>query len=167
MGSIGGSALDNFLLNHHDCATCRQRHRGYAWMGLPEMNLKEQVYAEPVFTVIDKIPIMRPEKRQIRSCRVRITGKYQGKPFVYEDPPGREGYGFGWNELDGEGRLTQSEYWWDEGNMSCDCNRAMFVDPELELPCGHDQVHIDRIEPIEDAGIAPLILNESGDREDD
>ncbi len=31
-----------------------------------------------------------------------------------------------------------NEFWWREGNASCDCNRSLFMydhDEELELPC--------------------------------
>lgn len=82
-------------------------------------------------------------------CRVRITGTYQGKPFVYEDPKDDEGSQF--YDADGE----PSTHWWSEGNMSCDCNRSKFV--KVDLDCG-DGILIDTIAPIDYSGTILLLM---------
>jgi len=80
--------------------------------------------------------------------RVRIEGSYKGKPFVYEDPIDEDGSQFIW--LNGENDDEKcSAYWWREGNMSCDCNRCVFVGMPLgELKCGNE-ITIDKIIPLE------------------
>lgn len=119
-----------------------------------------------------------------RACfRVRITGTYKGKPWTYEDPPGDHGYGYANPPDIGIGKWEQSEYWWAEGNMSCDCNRIGFVGltpdtaPELyhmkgsfyqdgsgpveqtHVRCG-ETICITSIVPIDCDWAAPLVLNE-------
>lgn len=82
-------------------------------------------------------------------CRARITGTYQGMPFVYEDPEGDEGSQY----YDAEG--DPSTYWWAEGNFSCDCNRSQFVG--VDLDCG-DEIFIDTIAPIDYPGVILLLM---------
>lgn len=88
-------------------------------------------------------------------CRVRITGTYQGRGFNYVDPEGVNGRQF--IEPDGD----PSTFWWSEGNMSCDCNRAALLPPEWNVSreCG-DEICIERIEPIDYDGPV-LELNET------
>lgn len=88
-------------------------------------------------------------------CRVRITGTYKGNAFEYTDPEDDEGSQFIWPNGD------PSTFWWSEGNMACDCNRAKYL-PEawgVEDECGHE-ICIDRIEPVDYDGPV-LELNET------
>lgn len=39
-------------------------------------------------------------------------------------------------------------FWWEEGNASCDCNRANFFGLGEEWPCG-ETIRITKIEPID------------------
>jgi len=34
--------------------------------------------------------------------------------------------------------LEHAKYMWTEGNYSCDCNRAMFLDIDDDMPCGEE-----------------------------
>ncbi len=86
------------------------------------------------------------------NCRVKITGTFHGKPFEYVDPEGSEGSQYVWPNGD------PSTFWWAEGNLSCDCNRARFIGDE-EMKCGNT-IHIDEIEPIDYDGPI-LFLNET------
>jgi hypothetical protein len=72
------------------------------------------------------------------NCRVKITGTYKGERFVYTDP---EGVYSQYYLPDG----NPSRFWWEEGNMACDCNRGVFIDADLD--CGNT-VCIDTIEPL-------------------
>lgn len=85
------------------------------------------------------------------NCRVRIEGEYQGKPFTYIDPLGCEGSQYIW-PADEEGNIDPSSFWWSEGNMACDCNRRMFLPPEVEATvpdgCGH-KIRINHIVPLD------------------
>jgi len=93
-------------------------------------------------------------------CRVKIIGVYKGRPFEYIDPVDSDGSQFYWPPDEENANYEPSEFWWAEGNMSCDCNRSAFIG--IDLDCG-DTILIDRIEPIEKTEIylPPLILNES------
>lgn len=99
-------------------------------------------------------------------CRAIIRGSYKGQPFEYIDPEGDEGSQF--IHPDGD----PSEYWWTEGNMSCDCTRVKFLGatpkthPELFGPegdelCG-ESIVIDSVTPL-DASLPALHLNPKGD----
>jgi len=95
--------------------------------------------------------------KQVHRCRVTIKGTFRGEPFEYTDPEGAPGSQFIWSDGD------PSTYWWQEGNMACDCNRARFV-PSLadvadDYPCGAE-ILIDSIVPL-DPDLPALILNES------
>ncbi len=88
-------------------------------------------------------------------CRARITGSYRGYAWVYEDPPNAEGSQY--IHPDGD----PSTFWWAQGNLACDCNRARFV-PEkwgIEEECG-DEILIDKIECLDYDGPV-LELNET------
>ncbi len=70
-------------------------------------------------------------------ARAKFTGTYNGKSFEYTDPEGEEGSIY----------LSEfTEFYWSEGNFSCDCNRAYLVGEE-DLPCG-ETIQIQRIEPV-------------------
>ena len=86
--------------------------------------------------------------------RCRIIGTYKGENFTYEDPEGDEGSQFLHWEDENNG-YDPSDYWWREGNFSCDCNRAHFVGEE-DLPCG-ETIRIQRIEPIENNPLYPVL----------
>ena len=89
-----------------------------------------------------------------KRCRVKITGTYKGEPWEYTDPPSHPGSQFIWPDGD------NSSYWWSEGNMGCDCNRARFAGVEKE-DCGGD-ICIDSIVPL-DPDLPALHLNESAE----
>jgi hypothetical protein len=88
-------------------------------------------------------------------CRVRITGSYKGRPFVYTDPIGSDGSQYIWKSGD------PSTYWWKVGNFSCDCNRRQFVPKDWDVPegCGKN-ILINKIQPIDYDGPV-LELNEA------
>ena len=90
--------------------------------------------------------------------RVRIIGSYHGNQFEYIDPDNCDGSQY-WNSTEHNG-YEPSEFWWSEGNMSCDCNRGFLIGKTLE--CGNE-IRIDRIECIEETeqGLPALVLNES------
>lgn len=96
------------------------------------------------------------------NCRVRIEGTYQGKPWVYVDPPGERSQ-YIWPPDEG-GNIDPSEYWWSEGNMSCDCNRQNYLPDEMcpkeDMPCGNT-IRIDRIIPLHDANLTLDLLESS------
>jgi len=77
------------------------------------------------------------EAKSMSHARAKFTGTYNGTPFEYVDPENDVGS----NNLDGNW-----EFFWCEGNFSCDCNRSYLVG-EDDLPCG-DAIRIKRIEPI-------------------
>lgn len=93
--------------------------------------------------------------------RIRIEGSYKGTPWVYEDPPGTKS-SFYWPEDN-----DPSDFWWRDGNMSCDCNRTRFLPANITkdwtednfTQCGGD-ILIKRIIPIDDSTIPILELNE-------
>lgn len=94
----------------------------------------------------------------IKQCRVKITGTYKGKPFVYIDPEDSQGSQFISADND------PSTFWWTDGNYSCDCNRSRFVpldmiEEEKVGRCG-DEIYIDTVEPL-DNRLPMLVLNES------
>lgn len=111
--------------------------------------------------------------------RVRVTGTFRGRPFVYESPDKSSGF-----FLDRDGAfLSFNHYYFDEGNFACDCNRAMFLPEEMykELPIGTDefageeyycircgeQICIDKIEALDSFpgySVIPLELNETPER---
>lgn len=116
------------------------------------------------------VPKREPDPVHVGYSRARIEGTYKGQKWVYEDPPGSQGSLSVWS--DG----SSSDYWWAEGNGSCDCNRVRYFDPERKvrelynLPdchsddpdpkCGTD-ICIDRIISLD--GKAPdIILDETG-----
>jgi hypothetical protein len=70
--------------------------------------------------------------------RGRITGTYEGRPFLYVDPPEAASV-----LLDPDG--TIDSYWWEEGNMACDCNRGVFVGRRLD--CG-ETIRLTRVEVL-------------------
>lgn len=91
-------------------------------------------------------------------CRVKITGTWNGKLWEFTDPENMSGSQF--IHPDGD----TSEFWWSEGNMSCDCNRIHFIpwatDTDRDgVGCG-DYILIDSIVPI-DPSLPSLYLNES------
>jgi len=65
----------------------------------------------------------------VRGYRVRITGTYEGEPFVYEDP---EGDGSFFLHPEGEGGLDTTRFHWTDGNYGCDCNRLRFLNATRE-----------------------------------
>jgi hypothetical protein len=84
--------------------------------------------------------------------RLQIIGVFEGEKFEYRTPDA-------WPLPDGG--LSEDEFWWSEGNMSCDCNRCVFVGFEInDWECSEGRVLIDRIEAL-DFECEPLILNES------
>lgn len=85
--------------------------------------------------------------------RVRIEGSLDGVKFTYEDPIGHEGSQYIWPKKEGEeDDNINSEYWWREGNMSCDCNRWGFLPSNLQRihsgECG-SSIRIYRLIPLE------------------
>lgn len=90
-------------------------------------------------------------------CRVKIVGTCldTGEVFEYIDPEDSEGSQFYWPNGD------PSTFWWSEGNMSCDCNRGLFVGID-DKGCG-STICIDTIEAIDFDGKI-LELNETSKR---
>ncbi len=69
-------------------------------------------------------------------ARVRIQWRYKDKSGTYEEEPSSSGSV--WFDDEGEPSL----FMWEEGNYSCDCNRADFFgladrDNEAGFPCGN------------------------------
>jgi len=49
------------------------------------------------------------------------------------------------------------EFWWTEGNMGCDCNRALcwtraHGEPDADDECGHSRFHVILSAPARDQG---------------
>lgn len=99
-----------------------------------------------------------------QQIRVRINGTFRGVPWQYEDHPDDKGSQFVYMGSEQE----VSEYWWSDGNFSCDCNRERFLPDELRKlysgGCG-DQIHIDRIVPL-DPKFPTLVLGEDDPKSD-
>ncbi len=100
--------------------------------------------------------VIGPNRLQVR---VKITGTLYGNPFEWSDPPGSDGQQFISPAPDSDGNIDISEYWWAEGNMSCDCNRLKYagVTPETHPDfydkdgsglCG-ERIRINCIVPLE------------------
>lgn len=88
---------------------------------------------------------MSEEPMQVRCT---IEGEYKGVRFTYTDPVGSAGSQFIYPDGD------TSTFWWIEGNMACDCNRAAFLPPHLHAVydaegkvCGEDII-IHTVTPI-------------------
>ncbi len=92
------------------------------------------------------------------NIKIRVRGSYRGTKFVYEDGDSAKGWPFIWNTDDPKDGVA--DYWWREGNMSCDCNRRQFLpDIEESIRCG-EEICIDSIEPLNGL-FAPIMLNET------
>ena len=70
--------------------------------------------------------------------RVSVHWRYKGQEGWYHE---RDGRGSCWEE-DGE----LNTFMWDEGNYSCDCNRARFFG-FVAFPCG-DTIEVLEIVPL-------------------
>ncbi len=106
-------------------------------------------------------------------CKVEIKGTFRGRAFVYRDEGSDASQFFHHDE---NGNLDAGDYWWRDGNMSCDCNRACFLPEEMRnelerssaneeaYACG-EEIRIDSIVPIERGPggeeLPALYLNES------
>lgn len=61
-------------------------------------------------------------------------------------------------------------YWWDEGNMGCDCNRSTLGAPDgtpvcdEELPCSGRGANVIVIDKITPAGLPDVVLYADADR---
>lgn len=91
-------------------------------------------------------------------CRVRIHGSYNGVEFVYEDD--EETFSqFIWTKDN-----DPSEFWWSDGNYSCDCNRRNFLPEHLKITLPDDtcgcRILIEKIVPI-DESLPELYINET------
>jgi len=102
------------------------------------------------------------------NCKVRIEGSYKGENFIYEDEDDQFGSQYIWPAENCDGDDEQeindnraSRYWWEEGNLGCDCNRCRFLPPHMEHSgdCGHT-ITINKIIPIEGDNLPILILND-------
>lgn len=75
-------------------------------------------------------------------AKVKVTGEYQGVSFEAEST------NYYWVNENNE----PSRFWWDEGNMSCDCNRVAFLPEAIREKhpgdCGHT-ITVFRIIPLE------------------
>lgn len=110
---------------------------------------------------------------KIRNYRVKIIGTYKGKFWEYIDPPNRAGTAFAFapGEYFDNEDWEPSEFWFSQGNFSCDCNRSRLLPADMQKDFDPDNIMctetimIDRIEPIEQpiAGFAipPIVLNET------
>lgn len=91
-------------------------------------------------------------------CRCRIEGHYMGRDFIYEDPEHADGWYYFWVK-----HQDPSTYWWAEGNMSCDCNRYIFLPADLQAlhdgKCG-ESIMIKRIIPLEGDNLPILDLTQ-------
>lgn len=89
-------------------------------------------------------------------CRVVIKGEYNGEAFTYTDPEDSDGSQFIWLEDN-----DPSSYWWNNGNMGCDCNRISFMPKHLQDlhggECGHT-IKLFSVTPIEE-GLPELIID--------
>lgn len=83
------------------------------------------------------------------AVRCRIEGTYNRTPFVYEDPPGKGSQYLWFDTL--TNKVDPSTFFWEEGNMSCDCNRCRFLpkDMDHDESCG-DSIKIHRVIPLID-----------------
>lgn len=91
-------------------------------------------------------------------CRVKIEGEYKGEKWTHEDGEDwRE-----WSQFINDG--DPSAYWWEDGNMSCDCNRYGFLPEHLRPlvdPDGHGhEIIINKIIPF-DSCLPTLELDNS------
>lgn len=41
---------------------------------------------------------------------------------------------------------STSDFWWLDGNMGCDCNRALTFEPESDPPCGNGEYALDWVD---------------------
>lgn len=80
------------------------------------------------------------------NCRVQIIGRFNGELFTYTDPEDQMSQ-YIWPDGD------PSTFWWEEGNMACDCNRRRFLPEHLKAQvkeeCGR-RIDIISITPLED-----------------
>lgn len=65
---------------------------------------------------------------------IKITLKYKNKVYTFIDD--HSDYNF-------DGVDIPSEFWWEEGNGACDCNRSLFIqrhcDPTFpEMKCSNE-----------------------------
>jgi hypothetical protein len=83
--------------------------------------------------------------------KVRVAWRWGDKSGVYETPDSSPSFLHIDEEYGG-----YSDFWWEEGNGACDCNRAsMFLGIE-DKPCGNE-IEIESIDVIDE----PLARNES------
>jgi hypothetical protein len=72
------------------------------------------------------------ESQTPRKLHIKIVLEYKGKRYEFIDD--HSSFTF-------DGADTPSDYWWEEGNGACDCNRALYInrncDKEFpEMTCG-------------------------------
>ena len=81
---------------------------------------------------------------------------------MYTDPEGSRGSQIIYPpDPDDEFDDPLSRYWWCEGNMSNDRNRARFVGMDMDdFPPGSYDIFIDFVQPV-DPGLPTLVLLES------
>ena len=100
------------------------------------------------------------------TCRVKMTGTFRGIAWEYMDPPDLESQYIWLGESGTYAAGDPSDYWWRDGNMSCDCNRECYLPEKMKamlrrrgpnspheegqdefIVCG-EEIKIDLIEPI-------------------
>jgi hypothetical protein len=63
------------------------------------------------------------------------------------------------------------DYWWDEGNMGCDCNRSTLGGADgtplcdEEYPCGGHRAGVIAIDKITPAGLPDVVLYSDAERD--
>jgi hypothetical protein len=79
-----------------------------------------------------------------QTVRVRWRERATGREGVYDEPNDKGSASCWW---DGE---TLNKFMWEDGNYSCDCNRALFfLDEDYDdLKCGDCRFEILSIEPL-------------------
>lgn len=105
--------------------------------------------------------IMQETENKYIIYRCKIEGTCKGERFLYQD-----------QGLDKSGIYFPNDkgreyFYWQQGNMSCDCNRIRFISGGVIVgwdadgfPCG-ETIRIDKISPIDDDTIPIIELNES------
>lgn len=71
--------------------------------------------------------------------KVRLKWRYKDQTGTYEDTESKSAW------LDDDG--NPNYFAWEEGNFSCDCNRATFFGLGEDWPCG-EKIEVISIEPL-------------------
>lgn len=80
-------------------------------------------------------------------CRCTISGKFNGREFTYQDAENETE----WSQYIWLENNDPSRFWWEEGNMACDCNRSRYLPDGWidEIECG-GQIEIYSVIPFDD-----------------